>query len=368
MRRRTAGGTVRAWLVLVPGLAEPLPTLPPTPTLDWLLAAGAAAVTGTPGLSATLLDLFGAGPAAGSAPYALAGDDPAWDRAGWWLHAAPVHLRADRDRLRLFDARLLAITPAEATALTAELNAHFAADGLHFSAPAPARWYVRPTPPPDLNAPPLEAVTGRALPRDAVTGADARRWAALMNEAQMLLFQSPVNQARQRAGRPAVNGLWSWGGGHWQPLTAPVPLARVQGDAPLLRGLAAAAGLPTGPAPALAPSEWPAGLTLTLFPDLADALAGADAAGCQTALEGLEGRLAAALADLRRGHLDRIDLDAGDGRRWTLDRRAFGWRRLGPLWGRLRRGLRSGLWRHPPRFTDHLAAPPPPEPSATPAG
>ncbi len=119
--------------LLVPGLLGPIPPRQgqplSTPTLDRLLARGRQSATPATDVTTALLARFGAD---ASAPYSLAADDPGWDRAGFCMHAAPVHLRPDRDLLRLFDARHLDISQDEADGLTAELNAHFARGRIAF--------------------------------------------------------------------------------------------------------------------------------------------------------------------------------------------------------------------------------------------
>ena len=44
-------------------------------------------------------------------------------------------------------------------------------------------------------------------------GDDAPHFRSLLNELQMLLFEHPVNQAREARGELPVNSLWLWGGG-----------------------------------------------------------------------------------------------------------------------------------------------------------
>ncbi|MBK5938028.1 hypothetical protein CCR96_01785 [Halochromatium roseum] len=262
-----------------------------------------------------LLQLFGA---ASSAPYARAVDDPRWDRQGVVLQADPVHLRADRDQLRLFDARHLGISQAEADALVAEVNAHLAEDGLRLLAPVASRWYLQLPEPPRLETHPLERVIGRHIDGFLPTGPDARRWAALMSELQMLLFQSPVNAARQQRGQPAVNALWISGAGRWQPLAmdsgGPQAWSRLCADQALARGLAAAAGLEV--LPAAAPADQPG--TLLVADDMADGLLDADVDAWLTAVARLEARLQAAINALRGRRLAAIELDLCDGRCWRV--------------------------------------------------
>src|SRR3546814_5998711 len=43
-------------------------------------------------------------------------------------------------------------------------------------------------------------------------GNDGRRWRAVLNEAQIVLHNHPVNAERVRSGRMPVNSLWFHGG------------------------------------------------------------------------------------------------------------------------------------------------------------
>jgi hypothetical protein len=338
------GNTDARLEVLVPGLLGPLPVppqqAPATPVLDLLLARGDVVERPGTELAGALLAQFGA---AAAAPYALAADavaagfamEPASEHDGFWMHADPVHLRPDRDRLRLFDARHLGISRAEADALVAEVNAHFSGDGLRLVAPAASRWYLAAEQPPVLETVPLERVIGRSIDGHLPTGPDARRWARLLNEAQMLLFQSPVNRAREAAGRPAVNGLWTWGGGRWQPLRGGAVPDRVLGGGPLAAGLAAAAGAAAGPLPE--PAQIAPGSTLAVIDRLRDAVLDSDETAWAAAADALEAWLAPALGALRSGALAELILDDCDGRGW-----------------RLRRGSLRRLWRRPRALVERL--------------
>jgi hypothetical protein len=320
--------------LVIPGLLGPVPQAPAppqTPALDLLLDCAARVPDGVwADLPSVLLARFGA---EAGAPYALAADDPDWDRHGWWLHADPVHLRPDRDLLRLFDARHLGISRAEADGLVAALNAHFADDGLELHAPAAHRWYLRCAAPPDMTTTPLAQVTGQHIDPYLPSGADASRWGALMSEAQMLLFQHPVNQAREAAGRPAVNGLWCWGGGTWQRPATPPDLA--VGAGPLLHGLAAAADSPCQHHPG---ADASAHLTaagervLVLWDALDEALADRDLDAWAGAARALEQWLAPVPAALRKGTLAELRIYPCDGTCRTVRGQDLRWYRRRPRW------------------------------------
>jgi hypothetical protein len=328
--------------LIVPGLLGPVPPLEPapqTPTLDLLLDCATQTPAG-PDLPTVLLQAFGVGAAA---PYALAADDGDWDRQGWWLCADPVHLRPDRDLLRLFDARYLGISRTEADALVAAFNAHFADDGLSLHAPVSDRWYLHSERPRALETTPLPRVLGHHIDGHLPTGADASRWAALMSEAQMLLYQHDVNRAREAAGRPAVNGLWCWGGGRWQaPPRAPDVAA---GSAPLLRGLTAAAGMPmVADAEVAALLAGPHRAVLAVREELDAALKDRDTAAWAAAAEQLDDWLGPLPAALGNGEVDEVRLYPCDGRCLSVRGGDLGGTRgLRGLFGRLRGRRRKPL-------------------------
>ncbi len=136
----------------------------------------------------------------------------------YWLRADPVYLHLNIDQLVLTDPRDLALTADAAKALCASLNAHFRADGLELLAPAPDRWYLRLEREPALHTTALGRVIGQGIQPHLPSGPEAARWRSIMNEAQMLLFEHPVNQAREAEGLPPVNSLWFWGGGFLRAL------------------------------------------------------------------------------------------------------------------------------------------------------
>jgi hypothetical protein len=329
-------------VVLAPGLLGPVPLpadqVPDAPVLSRLLSLGRPqreaddrGAMGTGGFTQSLLRYFGA---EASAPYARAADDPGWDRAGFVLHADPVHLRADRDQLRLFDASQFSLEREEAEALVAALNREFADDGFRLSAPSPSRWYLEPSTVPALEAPPLDAVSGCSIDSASPGGADAKYWAALLSEVQMALFQSPVNAERERRGQPAINALWLSGGGTWRPL-APSGFRRLVSTRPLACGLADAAGLAVDAAviDATADSGRSLAGSLVVADSLQQALQTAEPLRWAEAISALDDDLAPALTELRRGALAAVEIDLLDGRGWRLERRDLRrfWRRRQPF-------------------------------------
>lgn len=237
--------------LVVPGLLGPWPGAMAAgcttrlPVLERWLARGRLAAG--PRLPDDWLGEPGAAPTLASLCHLADLGDPA---ATAVLCAEPVHLRADRDRLLLFGPETLAIEPEEAEALVEAFNRHFEPQDLSLEAARPARWYLhhRETRGPGL--PPLTVVLGREPP---VAGDSS--WRALLNEIQMLFFAHPVNAARLAAGRPAISGLWPWGGEGLQPGEAASRLDGLWSDEPLWIGWARHAGIGRHDLPADAP-EW----------------------------------------------------------------------------------------------------------------
>ena len=274
-----------------------------------------------------------------SAPLCLLAEAPELTQDGYWFHADPIHLRPDRDRLRLFAGPLLALQPLEAAALLDSFNAHFAEEGLSLIAPGPGAWYLRLDRSPDLNTHPLHAVSGQDLDRYLPTGADARPWNRWQNEAQMLFYDHPVNLERERQGRPTISGVWTWGGGVLPQVSGGPDLTIA--DHPLAAGLAQAAGRPwlgLGELAQLLPDRLASGpAEVLIFWDALwwPALTGDGETWCAalTGLESLVARLSAAQA---AGRVRSLTLD--DGYRWSFALTSWGRRRF---WrrGRLRERL-----------------------------
>ena len=154
------------------------------------------------------------------------------------LRADPVHLRPDLDAASLFDTSYFPLARDEAAELAAALDHHFAAEGMRFEAPHPARWYVRWRGCPDAVFHPPRAAPGRSVGELLPGGNEGSLWRRRMNEAQMVLHAHPTNEAREARGELPVNSVWFWGAG----AIGAAPRTRfdeVRADEPLVRALAA---------------------------------------------------------------------------------------------------------------------------------
>lgn len=243
--------------VLIPSLLLPAPlhkliSPPKAPALERLLARANRQYETAPSADAWLCARWGM-----KAPYPIAplfAKQDGLDLANeGWMFAEPVHLVADRDRVKLYPARLLELKIDESAALIDKLNAHFADRGLRFYAPTADRWYVCCAPAEIPITTPANAVQTGSLADFQPESQGLLNWRSLQNEAQMLLFDHPVNTARDASGKPVVSGVWFWGGGELPALTKPA-YDRVAADP----GLAAALAEQSGVDSLSLPLSWPA--------------------------------------------------------------------------------------------------------------
>lgn len=304
--------------LILPGLLWPRKALRdtahdlPLPNLSWLLGRGRPRWREAVPLENWLCREAGCGPDPRQSPAAALrllgeGGDPGGDV---WLCADPVHVRIEQGRAHLFSGDL-DIDPEEMRQLAAALVPHFAEIG-EFHAGAAGHGYLRLPQLPRLLATPPSAAAGRGnlLP----SGADAAHWLRLGNEAQMLLHALPLNARRAAAGRPTLNSLWFWGAGSL-PASGPTAsgdYSMLIGDQPLLKGLAAWAGVAHQPAATDAPRlTHSSKATLLLLKELQQAAQTLDAGAWRAALLGLETTWLKTLVEgLRSGRLDRLRLTA----------------------------------------------------------
>ena len=209
--------------LVVPGLLNHLPRLeelgelPRFPNLELLLSRGRRFAS-PQGYPETLFHLYDVEvPPGVDVPTAavcfLAEANAEEQSRGFLMHADPVHLRPDQDRLLAFDFYHQPLTDNEASQFADAFNRHFAADGLHLLTPHANRWYLVAEGVPRIHTRPLSEVIGRNIDLFLPDGEDATTWRGWLNELQMLFFALPVNQTRESVGQLPVSGLWFSGGG-----------------------------------------------------------------------------------------------------------------------------------------------------------
>ena len=317
------------------GARTAAPAAARTPALELLLARGRRTGSAAAALEPWLCGLFGVADAAvpAGALTALArGEDTGGQH---WLRADPVHLRADRDCIRLVPSHAFALAAEESAALAGALEPLLAGRYRLFAL-ASGEWSLRVD----------HGVDGEASGAGPIelAGADVdphlppKPWHTLLTELQMALHRHPVNAARERRGEPAVNSVWLWGAGRL-PSVAQAPWQSVSADDPVALGLARLART-RHRSPGAGALEW-----LERAPEdgrhlvVLDGLRGAHALGDQEALERRlrameENWFAPLLAALKSGRIGMLSIHVPDGaaafETVRGDLRRF-WRRARPL-------------------------------------
>ncbi|MET0026782.1 MAG: hypothetical protein ABW101_04030 [Candidatus Thiodiazotropha sp.] len=159
--------------------------------------------------------------------------------------ATPVHLLTDRDRLLLLRHASESLPQEQAEQLAEQFNRHFSADGMRLDPLSSGQWILTLPELANITTSSLEQVTGRHIDPYLPKGPDAVSWHRLLNEIQMLFFQSEVNQRRSQEGQLPVNGLWISGIGRLPEVQT--SYHKVFADSPLAKGLAQMAGIPCDP-------------------------------------------------------------------------------------------------------------------------
>ncbi len=215
--------------MVAPALAKALAASPPTPVDDGDEAALLCAALGV----SRQFDW----PIAALQARA-AGFDP---ERRYWLCALPATLEPRRDDVRLVGL-VDDVSADEAATLSSMFNVHFSDDGLQFLVPEPSRWLLACDSTPRLFTKPPSAAFGAPLFDHLPTGADSAIWRRWQNEIQMLLFEHPVNLAREAQGRPEINNLWLYGGGTYAPPASVDQTVMLFADEAWMRNVARGAG------------------------------------------------------------------------------------------------------------------------------
>ncbi|MGE4529982.1 MAG: hypothetical protein AB7C98_01520 [Acidithiobacillus sp.] len=239
----------------------------------------------------------------------------------WVIALEPVVFRGQAGRAVL--QPVSGLEEAAAAALFTSAVAHLADTPWTLRRGA-RRWYVLATDTPDLHCPDPEQVWGREPLALQVTGTDARRWNAFLNELQMLLAAHPVNQDADARGQEPWCLFWAWGEGRL-PSLRPIPKWQtVAAEADYLQAAARWLGLPLSYPTALrAAVKLPDDLLWVwsdgwLYPD-----AGKSFAALLPALRSLwrsGGTLECLTGMLASGGLERLTLRPRD--RWRFWRRS----------------------------------------------
>lgn len=127
---------------------------------------------------------------------------------GFYYLLEPVHFRAESDHAVLLGSELLQPQTAEARDLVEAFNAHFSVEGISLHAASATRWYLLSERALSLELRPMDECLGRDIKHFMPQGDDALWWRRILNEAQMLFFEHPVNLQREQQQQLSINGLW----------------------------------------------------------------------------------------------------------------------------------------------------------------
>jgi len=177
-----------------------------------------------------------AGKGVPSAALSMLAND-SYDAARHYMHADPVHLRADLDHAVLTSSIDLAISEQESALLCDALNRHFNQDGLTFIRLNREQWLVSSENEIKIKTTPLVDATGRNINLLLPQGEEAGAWNKILTEVQMLMHSHEVNATREDSGQQSINSLWFHGCGEL-PEHVNKAITSVCSDHHLLKGLA----------------------------------------------------------------------------------------------------------------------------------
>lgn len=128
----------------------------------------------------------------------------------FWIFALPVHLILQRDTFSLAEPTPLMLEKSESDALSLMLNTHFESQGYGFFWHQNC-WLLSLALDPQIETKAPQLAINKDVRAFLPTGQGAKNWASFVNEVQMLLFEHPVNIAREINNQPAVNSIWCYG-------------------------------------------------------------------------------------------------------------------------------------------------------------
>lgn len=142
------------------------------------------------------------------------------DNDSGWAFITPCHWQAGARHVAMGAAELADFSAAESQTLLAAMQPYFAEDGVTLYYERPTRWLACADIFRSLATASLDRVAGRSVANWLPSVSSALPLQRLQSEMQMLLYEHPVNDAREARGVPTVNSFWISGTG---PQPCPVP-------------------------------------------------------------------------------------------------------------------------------------------------
>lgn len=130
-----------------------------------------------------------------------------------WGLLSPCHWLMGRDHLTMLDPNSLDLTDAESKELLAAIAPLFESEGWALQWGHATRWYASHESLANMPTASLDRVIGRNPDVWLTNNPHARLIRRLQSEVQMLLYQYPLNDRREKAGQLTVNSFWLSGCG-----------------------------------------------------------------------------------------------------------------------------------------------------------
>lgn len=131
-----------------------------------------------------------------------------------WALMAPAHLHITTDSINLLDPAALALSPEHNQALLEAVQALWAEDGLRLELLPNGVWLAQADWLQGLALPSIDKAINRDVRALMPNFRQTQTLQRLQSEAQMLLYNHAVNDARAAQRQAGVNALWVWGTGH----------------------------------------------------------------------------------------------------------------------------------------------------------
>ena len=155
----------------------------------------------------------------GRYPWAAAASEQPLQPQAWFT---PSHFQVGMDQVTLLPGDRLALTDTDARPLFDALAPFAAEDGIELRYESATRWRATGEPLRELACASLDRVSGRSVADWTPAQGRHPLITRLQSEAQMLFYTHPVNDRREAARQPIVNGFWVHGAGALsQPIAKP---------------------------------------------------------------------------------------------------------------------------------------------------
>ncbi|PUE53230.1 hypothetical protein [Limnohabitans parvus] len=128
-----------------------------------------------------------------------------------WM--TPCHWQIGMDQVVMLDPASLSLSDEESQQLLQAMQPFLQEDGLQVTWHSALKWHVQGSMLADLSCACLDRVIGQNVKDWMPTGTAERPLQRLQSEMQMLLYNHPVNNARDARRQIAVNSFWLHGAG-----------------------------------------------------------------------------------------------------------------------------------------------------------